>query len=89
MFSPGVCKINDEDKLNQDEEEGAGEAKVHPGRSEWSVGNEEWSDRSEKQDQDFETPKSVLEVWPRITWALKFSEKVKLIDRMQNVYNIR
>ena len=28
MFSPGVCKIDNEDKLNQDEEKGAGEAKV-------------------------------------------------------------
>ena len=67
MLSPGVCKIDDEDKLNQDEEEGASEAKVHPGWSERSVRNEERSDRSEKQDQDFKTPESVLEVRSRIS----------------------
>ena len=30
MFSPGMSKVDDENQLNQDEEEGSTQAEVHP-----------------------------------------------------------
>ena len=70
MLSPGVTKVDDEDKLDQDEQEGSGQAEVHPSRAEASVRDEERADGACQQDQDLQAPESVLEVRSRVSGAL-------------------
>ena len=49
MFSPRMCKIDNEYELNQNEEKSSSEAKVHPSRSKTSMRDEERAHSAEKQ----------------------------------------
>ena len=59
-FRPTVCKVNDEDELNDDEHEASNHAKVHPGRTKVSMGNKECSNPSGNDDGVLESPEAVL-----------------------------
>ena len=55
-----MSKVNDEDELNDDEHEASNHAKVHPGGTKVTVGNEECSDPSGNDDGVLESPEAVL-----------------------------
>ena len=75
MLSPGVTEVNDENQLDEDEQEGSGQAEVHPGGAEASVRDEERADGPSEQDQDLEAPESVLEVRAGVPGVLDADEQ--------------
>ena len=63
-------EVNDQDKLDEDEEEPSGEAKIHPNLAECSVRNPECSNHAGNDDQILDPPESVLNASPGVLGAL-------------------
>ena len=55
-----MSKVNDEDELDDDEHEASNHAKVHPGGTKVTVGNEECSNPSSNDDGVLESPETIL-----------------------------
>ena len=66
---PAVCKVYDENKLDDDEHEATDHPEVHPGRPEAPVRNEERPNPSGDDDGVLETPETVLNPGPGVAAA--------------------
>ena len=60
-LGPAVGKVNDEAQLDEDEEEAAHDAKVHPHLAKGSVGDPEGADHAADDQQVLEAPEPVLD----------------------------
>ena len=68
-FGPVVSKVHDQNQLDQNEEEAANHAKVHPDRTKGAVGDEERSYNPRQEQEELQTPKSVLDGGPGVPGA--------------------
>ncbi len=64
-LSPVVGKVDDENELDEDEEEAAHHAKVHPHLPEGTVRDPECSNHAADDEQILETPEPVLDACSR------------------------
>jgi len=66
-LSPAVGQVDDEDQLDDDEEQGPHQPKVHPGVTEAAVGDEEGAHPAADHQQVLQGPESVLQAGPGVT----------------------
>merc|ERR1719232_257790 len=59
-FGPAVGKVNDQNKLDEDEQEASNEAKPHPNCSKRSIRNPEGCNHTSNYDQIFDSPETIL-----------------------------
>ena len=59
-FSPTVGKVNDQNKLDEDEQEASNEAKPHPNCSKRSIRNPEGCNHASDDDQILDSPETIL-----------------------------
>ena len=64
VLSPRMGKVDDQNKLDQDEKEGATQSKVHPRGAKASVRNEERAKHPRKEQKELQPPKSILKMRP-------------------------
>ena len=64
-----MSKINDQNKLDEDEAKSSDHSEIHPGVSKGTVRDEECPDAAANQEQILEAPESVLEAGPGIPGA--------------------
>ena len=63
---PAVSEVDDEDKLNDDEQESSHHSEVHPGWAKTAVWDKEGSDAAGDYDEIFDAPEPVLDTSPGV-----------------------
>ena len=83
-----MSEVNDQNKLDQDEEESSSQSKIHPDLAESSVWNPECPDHAGNDDQIFDPPEPVLYSRPGICGALDVDHDDAHQEEEQGEYQV-